>query len=97
MIEARQLYPRKRTDPPEWELIENGTTVGSIRTRPRGRHGTFYLAFAVHPETGMVHHLESSADFDERVRKVETFRADPASSPHERIATRAKFEMGGWR
>lgn len=97
MTDARQLHPRTRTAPAEWELTDGGNVIGWIRARPRSRSGTFYVAFGVHPETGEVHHLELSADFADRVRTVEKFRADPASSPHSRITTRAKFEMGGWR
>jgi hypothetical protein len=72
------LPAHKRDHREQWELTDEHGVAGYIEAwKARGASATFYRAVGIHPETGEECPLESSTDMDERIAKVEAFRADP--------------------
>lgn len=79
-----RLKPRVyRADPPEWEVLQDGDTIGTLTPCRIGRGTTiFYRAFARLPGTTEEVCIELSPDPTERCEAILAFRRDPASSVH---------------
>jgi hypothetical protein len=83
--QTRQLLAKLRTDLPEWEVTLSGVKIGRIQRVKIGKSSSvFFHAYGVHPDTRREYSLESSTDFDDRVRVIAAFWADPGSSVHFR-------------
>jgi len=79
MVTIRELVPTRRYQRPIWELFDDdGALVGYVRQHTiRSTSVLFYKAVGVHPASGEHVTLESSADREERIRTILTFRANP--------------------
>lgn len=90
---TRRAVPHRHTDLPEWEVYDGDRLVGWIIEKHLGGKSSssvFYNAVAVHPDTGARFDLENSTDFDERLRVIAAFRADPMTSVHYRDRLRLR-------
>lgn len=69
---VRKLLPKRHArERPEWDVELDGHVIGRISEKRYGKaSAVFYYAVGVHPETGRTFPLESTTDFDERVRKI---------------------------
>jgi hypothetical protein len=79
VMDVRKMLPAHKHDHTDrWELTDEHGVAGYLEGWSGPRGGQFYSAVGIHPETGEECPLESSTDMDERIAKVEAFRADPA-------------------
>ena len=85
MDEIRLMLPEKRNSLPRWELTRDGAVIGWIQETHIGRSTRhFFNSIGVDPDNGNHVDLESSTDFEERVRVVHEFHAHPEGSVHRR-------------
>lgn len=83
MDEIRLMLPEKRNSMPRWELSRDGTVIGWIQETQIGRSTRhFFNSIGVDPENGNHVNLESSTDFEERVRVIHEFHLHPEASVH---------------
>lgn len=88
VVSVRKLPPvtKRRLEPARWEISYGSEAlgwrvIGWIEEQSLGRsRRRFYLAVAIHPETGKRYRLESSPSFDDRVNTVADFHLDPMTS-----------------
>ena len=74
------MLPKRQRDRPEWEVSVDGQVIGWITQWQATTSRTlFYRATAIHPANGRQVSLESSPDFDNRVRVIEGFHLDTAT------------------
>lgn len=72
-----------RHDKPGWEILCEGTPIGTIQQTRIGRaQSPFYLATGYFPDTGEPVGLELSTSFSERCNVLLAFHEDPDSSVH---------------
>lgn len=72
---------KRRSEPPRWEISVGGVVVGWIDEHHlRGTSSVFYFATGIHPENGKEYRLESSVDFEDRIRVLREFHRDPMTS-----------------
>ena len=103
MFELRLLPPvsyRRRHDPPCWDVLEpSGAVVGRLEEVHLPTAGRpFYRLLGLHPGTDELIDLQLSADRDERLRVLASFRADPDKhAQHFLTGTRARRDWDARR